>query len=119
MTASKHEEKKEEFALLRANGLILADIASQLNISQRTAERWNKNEDIRKKIDAIKKRHLKELQEVCDLSSEERKKRLTQSILMIDEALEKKNLKTVSGVELLSLKLRFIRALREEDTKGW
>lgn len=119
MAASKHEEKKADFAIMRANGLILADIAQQLGISQRTAERWNKDPEIRLQIKAIKEKRLEELQEVCGMDSEERKKALAQSIAQIDEALNEKNINQMTPADLLALKLRYIKALREEDLNGW
>lgn len=115
--ASKYEEKKDAFAVMRANGLLLREIAEHLGISQRTAERWSKDEYITAKVKQIKAQHLEELQQVCEMTREERIKNLTQTIAQIDEAITEKNIKQMPPGDLLALKLRYIKALREEQNE--
>lgn len=119
MVASKHEEKKDEFAVLRSNGMILNVIAETLGISQRTAERWNKDPAIRARISELKKAHLDELVKLGSMDQKTRMEALTATIRQIDEAIIDKDISKMSTDELLTLKLRYLKALREEEGTAW
>lgn len=119
MVASKHEEKKDDFAILRAGGMILNEIAETLGISQRTAERWNKDPEIRARILEFKKSHLDELAELGTMDQKRRMEALTETIRQIDEAIIEKDITKMSTDDLLTLKLRYLKALREEEGSAW
>lgn len=117
MGASKHEEQKEAFAVMRANGLLLRECAEKLGIGLRTAERWNKLPEVSERVRAYKQEQLAELREVCEMPHKERIKALSQTVARIDEALKVKDFEKMQPEELLALKLRYLKALKEEENE--
>lgn len=115
MGLSKYDNKKSEFVLLRANGLLLREIAEQLGISKRTIERWNKDAELQNEIKKIQAEKNAELQKVFNMNQEERLKNLSQTVKQIDEVLEEKTLRNASVTDLLKIKISCIKAIKDEE----
>lgn len=116
MGQSKYDNKKSEFVLLRANGLLLREIAEQLGISKRTIERWNKDAELQNEIKTIQAEKNAELQKVFNMNQEERLKNLSQTVKKIDEVLDEKTLRNASVTDLLKIKISCIKAIKDEET---
>jgi len=106
---------QNEFIVLRSSGMLLKDIAEKLNISTKTAERWNKQPEIQDQIKAIKERNLEELKKNYEIDQAERIKILTATVKQIDDAINEKTLQNLSANSLLTLKLKYLKELREEE----
>lgn len=115
MAHSKYEDRKQDFIIMRCNGLLLRDIATSLQISLKTAERWNKRPEIIAEIKALKAKQYEELKQTCEMNQQERIKNITATIAQIDQALTAKSLEQMAPADLLNLKLKYIKGLREEE----
>lgn len=115
MGKSKYEDRKGDFIIMRAKGVILRDIAEALHINIKTAERWNKYPEIEREVTALKAEHYKELKNTLEMNQGERIKAMTATIAQIDEALNAKDLTKLSPGELLTLRLKYLKGLRDEE----
>lgn len=106
---------QNDFIVLRASGKLLKDIAKELGISTKTAERWNAQKDISEAIKELKSKAFEELKKGYEMNQEERVKILTATIKSIDNALNEKTLQQLSPSTLLTLKLKYLKELREEE----
>lgn len=106
---------QNEFIIMRATGMLLKDIAQQLQISPKTAERWNKKTEIQEQIKQLKMQNLEQLKKNCEIDQAERVKILTATIKQIDNAINEKTLQNLSANSLLTLKLKYLKELREEE----
>ncbi len=119
MARSKHEDVKNDFIIMRANGFSLKEISKAIGISQRTAERWNTDETIQARILDVRRVHVEELLGMGALDRDERIKSLTGTLRQIDEAIAVTDISKLSADELLSLKIRYMKAIRDEENAGW
>lgn len=115
MGHSKYEDKKGEFIIMRAKGVLLRDIAEGLQISLKTAERWNKRPEIIAEITALKAAEYEDLKNNFEMNQQERIKAMTATLAQIDAALNAKDLQKLAPSELLTLKLKYLKGLREEE----
>lgn len=115
MGHSKYEDRKGDFIIMRAKGVLLREIAAQLHISIKTAERWNKNPEIIGQVTALKAERYEELKNSYEMNQEERIKAMTATLAQIDEALAAKDLTKLSPAELLTLRLKYLKGLRDEE----
>lgn len=106
---------QNEFIILRAEGLTLAEIAKALKISVKTAERWNTEPAVKEQVERLKKEHYDQLKETFTATQEERVKILSATLKQIEEAILTKGLHEVSISNLLTLKLKYLKELREEE----
>lgn len=115
MGKSKYEDKKGDFIIMRAKGVLLREIAEALQISIKTAERWNKRPEIETEVTALKAERYEELKNTYEMNQGERIKAMTATIAQIDQALNAKDLTKLSPAELLTLRLKYLKGLREEE----
>lgn len=104
-----------EFIILRATGMTLKEISERLGISTKTAERWNLKPEIQEQIQELKRQELEQLKDTLCIDQQERIKILTATIKQIDDAILEKSLQNLSANSLLTLKLKYLKELREEE----
>lgn len=115
----KTAEKKEQFILLRAEGLSYSKIAAQLNISKSTCSKWEK--DFSEQITAAKEERLTDLYTLYRIGKEAHIEKLGQLLQRIDSAIAEKDLTEIPAEKLLKLKLEYeerLQAQRTEPTEG-
>ena len=108
-------EKKEQFIILRAEGLSYSKIASQLHISKSTCSKWEKT--LSQKIRTAREGRLEDLFKLYRISREEHIKKLGDVLTRIEKALEKADLTTIAPEKLLKLKLEYEEKLQAQHTE--
>jgi len=103
-------EKKEQYILLRAEGLSYRKIAERLQISRNTCKRWE--EDLAAEISRTKSERLEDVYNLYKLGREEHIKKLGETLQRIDAALEEKDLAEVPAEKLLKIKLDYEERLQ-------
>ncbi len=115
----KTAEKKEQFILLRAEGLSYSKIAAQLNISKSTCSKWEK--DFTEQITAAKEERLADLYTLYRIGKEAHIEKLGKLLQRIDSAIAEKDLTEIPAEKLLKLKLEYeerLQAQHIEPTEG-
>jgi len=97
---------------LRAQGQPYSQIARKLKVSKSTLSAWNK--ELKEEIAEQKAERLRELYESYYMLKEARIKQLGETLKLVNEALEQKDLSEMSAGQLLDSKLRLMRELRDE-----
>jgi hypothetical protein len=103
---------REQFLLLRSQGLSYSVIASRLNISKKTCVSWGK--EYAEDISRMKQERLNALYETYSMSKEARIRKLGEALSKIDSALENADLESVPPEKLLDFKLKYTEALKSE-----
>ena len=104
-------ETKNQFIELRAQGLTLARIASQLGVSKRTLVDWNRQ--CQSEIRSLHAVELEALHEKLLGSHEAELSRMVNHLNVIQRELAKRNFMTVSTEKLLQLSLSLRREIRD------
>lgn len=115
----KTAEKKEQYILLRAEGLSYSKIAAQLNISKSTCSKWEK--DFTEQIQAAKEERLADLFTLYRIGREAHIEKLGKLLQRIDSAIAEKDLTEIPAEKLLKLKLEYeerLQAQHIEPTEG-
>jgi len=105
-------DEKLQFVELRAQGQSYSRIAKQLKVSKSTLSAWNK--ELKEQIAEQKSERLRELYESYYMLRESRIKQFGETLKLVNEALEQKDLAEMSPGQLLDTKLRLMRELKEE-----
>ena len=111
----KTAEKREQYIIMRAEGLSYAKIAAQLGISKSTCSKWEK--DFSDRIKTAREDRLKDLYTLYRLGRENHIKKLGETLERIDEALAKKDLTEIPADKLLKLKLEYEEKLQSQYTE--
>lgn len=101
--------KKEEFILLRAEGLSYDNICKRIGISKTTAHKWNGL--LRDKIEALERERLQDLYSLYRMHKEQRIRDLGNILQGVDRALQGADFSKLSVRSLLEYKLRFTAEL--------
>lgn len=115
----KTAEKKEQFILLRAEGLSYSKIAAQLHISKSTCSKWER--DFAEQIQTTKEERLSDLYTLYRIGREAHIEKLGEILERIDSAIATKDLTEIPAEKLLKLKLEYeerLQAQRTEPTGG-
>ena len=115
----KTNEKKEQFILLRAEGLSYAKIAEELHISKSTCSKWER--DFSAQITTAKEERLADLYNLYRIGKEAYIEKLGEILKRIDSAIAEKDLAEIPAEKLLRLKLEYehrLQAQRTEPTEG-
>src|SRR5437867_3735551 len=104
-------ETKNQFIELRAQGLTLARIASQLGVSKRTLVDWSRQ--CQSEIRSLHAVELEALHEKLLGSHEAELSRMVNHLNIIHRELAKRNFMTVSTEKLLQLSLSLRREIRD------
>lgn len=108
-------EKKEQYIILRAEGLSYSKIAAQLSISKSTCSKWET--EFSENIKQAKEDRLKDLYTLYRLGKEEHIKKLGETLERIDTALDQKDLTEIPADKLLKLKLEYEEKLQQQYTE--
>ena len=98
-------DKKEQFIILRAEGLSYGKIAQRLKISKSTCCKWAKT--FSKQIETGKNKQTAALYELYRAEKEAYLLRIKQTLQDIDKAIEGKDLAEIQADKLLRLKLEY------------
>ena len=109
-------DKKLMFIALRADNISLAKIANDLGISKRTCSVWNK--ELNQQVLEERTKRQNECKELYSIQREARIKRLTETLIRIDQELMKKDFSEISAENLLKLKLRYETELAKNNSNG-
>ncbi len=110
----KPADKKLAFIRLRAEGKSYRAIEAEIGVSRTTCSKWEK--DLSQEIARLKAENLEALYIEYGMLREERIRRIGDALRRIDSALEKADLTQLSPDKLLTLKLKYQAALKEEYT---
>ncbi len=108
----KPEDTKQQFIMLRAEGLSYGKIAKKLNISKATCSAWEAN--FTNKIAKRKQDRLEELYSAYGMLKDKRISSLGQTLNKINDAINDIDLSDVDPIKLLELKLKYQEALNKE-----
>jgi len=108
----KPQEEKTEFIKLRAEGKSYGFIADALHISKSTCTSWER--ELKDQIAQLKREQLNELYDSYYMTREARIKKLGDTLLNINTALDNSDLSAVSPEKLLDFKLKYTEALKAE-----
>jgi hypothetical protein len=108
----KPQEEKTEFIKLRAEGKSYGFIADALHISKSTCTSWER--ELKDQIAQLKREQLNELYDSYFMTREARIKKLGDTLLNINTALDHSDLSAVSPEKLLDFKLKYTEALKAE-----
>lgn len=111
----KSTATKEQFILLRAEGLSFAKISETLGISKSTCSKWEK--DLSDRISAAKDERLEDLYHLYRIGKEAHIRTLGETINRINEAIERKDLSEVPADKLLKLKLEYEDRIQAHGTE--
>lgn len=111
----KTTEKKEQFILLRAEGLSYSKIAAQLNISKSTCSNWER--DLSEHITAAKEERLSSLYSLYRVGKEAYIEKIGKIVNRIDNAIAEKDLTEIPAEKLLKLKLEYEERLQAQYTE--
>lgn len=104
---------KEQFIYLKAQGITHKEIQKQLNISEATCTRLNKQ--LKNKIKELQKETATQVKETLKANQKERLKILTESLTKINTSLEVADLNEIPPHRLLDLQLKYIEAIKQEN----
>ncbi len=108
----KPQEEKTEFIKLRAEGKSYGFIADALHISKSTCTSWER--ELKDQIAQLKREQLNELYDSYYMTREARIKKLGDTLVNINTALDNSDLSAVSPEKLLDFKLKYTEALKAE-----
>lgn len=108
----KDHDTKTCFVELRAEGLSFAEIAKYLHISKSTCSEWER--ELTDQIATRRGERTQELYTLYGMHHEARIKRMGETLNRINAALEAKDLSDLPADKLLSMKLQYEKAIREE-----
>ena len=111
----KTADKREQFIILRAEGLSFSKISAQLGISKSTCSKWEK--DAAEQIRRAKEERLTDLYTLYRIGREAHIEKLGETLKRIDAALEQKDLTEIPADKLLKLKLEYEERLQEQRTE--
>lgn len=115
----KSTSTKEQFVILRAEGLSFSRISEKLGISKSTCTKWER--ELTDRIRAAKEDRLTDLYTLYRIGKEAHITKLGETLKRIDEAIDEADLKRIPAEKLLKLKLEYeerIQALRTDTTEG-
>lgn len=98
-------DKKEQFIILRAEGLSYGKIAQRLKISKSTCYKWC--QAFSKQIEAEKEKQTAALYELYKTEKEAYLLRIRKTLKEIDKAIEGKDFAEIQADKLLRLKLEY------------
>ena len=110
----KSATKKENFILLRAEGLSYTKISKELGLSKSTCHKWEQG--FAEQIKKAREERLADLYTLYRIGKEARIKKLGEILNRIDEALAKKDLTEIPAEKLLRLKLEYEDRLQAQHT---
>lgn len=105
-------DEKLQFVELRAQGQSYSRIATTLKVSKSTLSAWNK--ELKEQIAEQQSERLRELYDSYYMLKEARIKQFGETLKLVNEALEQKDLADLSTGQLLDSKLRLMKELKEE-----
>ena len=108
----KDHETKARFVELRAEGHSFSEIASALHISKSTCSEWE--HELTEKIAERRDEREEELYSLYGMHRAARITRLGDTLDRINAALAAKDLSDLPADKLLTMKLQYERAIREE-----
>lgn len=108
----KTAEKKEQFILLRAEGLSFQKIITRLKISKATCSKWE--QDFSERIRRAKEERLEDLYTLYRMGREAHIKKLGEILKRIDSAIAEKDLAEIPAEKLLKLKLDYEERLQAQ-----
>lgn len=108
----KPQEEKTEFIKLRAEGKSYGFIADALHISKSTCTSWER--ELKEQIAQLKREQLNELYDSYFMTREARIKKLGDTLVNINTALDNSDLSAVAPEKLLDFKLKYTEALKAE-----
>ncbi len=108
----KPQEQKTEFIKLRAEGKSYSFIGDALHISKSTCTSWER--ELKDEIAQLKREQLNELYDSYYMTREARIKKLGDTLVNINTALDKADVSAVSPEKLLDFKLKYTEALKAE-----
>lgn len=108
----KNAAKKHEYIRLRAEGKSYRAIEQEAGISRSTCSEWEK--ELAPEIARLRQENLEALYNEYGMMREARIRRLGETLLRIDKALEAADLSALPPEKLLDYKLKYQAALREE-----
>ncbi len=108
----KDHDTKTTFVELRAEGLSFSEIAKYLHISKSTCSEWER--ELTTEIAGRRREREEELYTLYGMHREARVKRMGDTLTRINEALAEKNLADLPADKLLTMKLQYEKAIREE-----
>ncbi len=111
----KDQEIKEKFVVLRAKGFSYAKIAEELQVSKQTLINWSKSLEC--EIENLRAIAFEELQEKYYVAKTKRVELLGEQLQRLREEISRRDLTAVPTDKLLSLFLRFVLSLKEEEIK--
>ena len=109
---AKTKDTKLQFIELRAEGLSYAKIAERLHVAKSTLQDWERelNADIAER----REEREQEMYSLYGMTREARIKRVGDTLTRINAALDEKDFSEMSADRLLTMKLQYERALRED-----
>ena len=107
----KDLKTREKFVELRAEGRSFDSIAQELNVSKSALLKWS--QELEKEINNAKYYAYQRLIEQYKLTKVERANFIMQALQRVNEAIEQKDVKTLSIKELLMLSEKFDNQLKD------
>lgn len=108
----KDTETKLAFIQARAEGKSYRTIQEELGIAKATCSNWER--ELRADIEALKREHMEELYSAYGMTREARIGALGDTLAKIDKQVEETDLGELSPKDLLELRIKYHRALKEE-----
>ena len=108
----KDRETQLAFIQARAEGKSYSTIAKELGIAKATCSSWEQT--FKEDIETMKRERLEELYTAYNMKREARIQSLGTMLQKIDSALEDQMFRLLDTDKLLELKLKYMKALREE-----
>ena len=108
----KDTETKLAFIRARAEGKSYSKIQEELGIAKATCSNWER--ELRADIEALKREQMEELYTSYNMTREARIGALGDTLAKLDKKIEETDLEELSPKDLLELRLKYHRALREE-----
>lgn len=108
----KPQSKKHDFVRMRAEGMSYSAIAAELHISKATCTKWE--EELKAAISECKAEDLEALYNSYYMTRRARIDQLGQTLQAVNNALGAIDLTEIPPEKLLDLKLKYMRALKEE-----
>lgn len=109
---AKSAETKLQFIELRAEGLSFAKCAERLHVAKSTLQEWDR--ELAAEIQERRDEREEEVYSLYGLSREARLRRMGEMLGRINAALEEKDLSEMSADRLLTMKLQYEKALKED-----
>ena len=111
----KTAEKKEQFILLRAEGLSFQRIITRLRISKATCSKWER--EFSERIRGAKEERLEDLYTLYRIGREAHIKKLGETLKRIDSEIAKRDFSEIPAEKLLKLKLDYEDRLQAQRTE--